>query len=77
MKFFEGKCDARETAPVQAWLEEWEDFQPAHDLSPDISGKLWNGINKNTASPKMHRSYLRRIAVARSEEHTSELQSPC
>ena len=47
-------------------VEEWDNFQPAHDLSPDISGKLWNGINKNTASPEMHHSYFRWIAVAAS-----------
>ena len=74
-KFFEGKCDARDAAIVQAWLnenpaklkeyigmEEWEGFQPAHLLSPDISGKLWNNINKNTSSP--HYSYFRWMAAA-------------
>ena len=79
IKFFEGKCDARDAAIVQAWLdenpaklkeyigeEEWEDFQPAHVLSPDISGKLWNGINKNAASPKVHYPYFRWMAVAAS-----------
>jgi ferric-dicitrate binding protein FerR (iron transport regulator) len=75
-KFFEGKCDGREAAIVQAWLrenparlteylgqEEWEDFQPAQVLSPAISGKLWNGINK-TRSP--HLSYRRWTAAAAS-----------
>ena len=78
-KFFEGKCDARDAAIVHAWLnenpaklkeyigvEEWEDFQPAHVLSPDISGKLWNSINKNTTSPEVHYPYFRWMAVAAS-----------
>lgn len=51
----EGKWDSRE----------WEDFQPAHELSPDISGKLWSKINKNTA-PAAHYSSLRWMAVAAS-----------
>ncbi len=46
--------------------EEWEDFQPAHVLSPDISGKLWNNINKNTISPAVHYPYFRWMAVAAS-----------
>ena len=75
----EGKCDARDAAIVEAWLrenpakwkeyigvEEWEDFQPAHVLSPDTSGKLWKNINKNTASPAAHYSYFRWMAVAAS-----------
>jgi transmembrane sensor len=79
IKFFEGKCDARDVAIVQAWLnenpaklkeyiglEEWEDFQPAHVLSPDISGKLWNNINKNTTSSAAHYPYFRWMAVAAS-----------
>ena len=66
MKFFEGKYDARDTAPVQAWLEEWEDFQPTQVLSPEISGKLWNNINKKTASPIGRYSYFRWMAVAAS-----------
>jgi ferric-dicitrate binding protein FerR (iron transport regulator) len=66
MKFFEGKCDARETALVQAWLEEWEDFQPAQVVSSEVSGKLWNNITKNTASPIRHYSYFRWMAVAAS-----------
>ena len=79
IKFFEGKCDARDVAIVQAWLnenpaklkeyislEEWEGFQPAHVLSPDISGKLWNTINKNTSHPSVYYLYFRRMAVAAS-----------
>jgi transmembrane sensor len=78
-RFFEGKCDARDVAIVQAWLkenpaklkeymgaEEWEDFQPGHVLSPDISGKLWNNINKKPASPAVHHSYFRWMAAAAS-----------
>ena len=77
IKFFEGKCDVRDVAIVHAWLnenpaklkeyiglEEWEDFQPAHVLSPDISGKLWNNISKKTTAPEVH--YLRWMAVAAS-----------
>ena len=45
---------------------EWEDFQPADVLSPDISGKLWNNINKNTSPPAAHYSYFRWVAVAAS-----------
>jgi transmembrane sensor len=79
LNFFEGKCDAREVALVQAWLrdnpaklkeylgvEEWEKFQPAHTLSPDISRKLWAGIDKTTPSPAVHHSYFRQLAVAAS-----------
>ena len=79
IKFFEGKCDAREVAIVEAWLkenpaklkeyigvEEWEDFKPAHFLSPAISGKLWNNINKNAASPTGQYTYFRWMAVAAS-----------
>lgn len=62
--FFEGKCDAREAAIVQAWLNEWENFQPADALSPELSGKLWNNINKNSPSPR--HSYFKWIAVAAS-----------
>jgi transmembrane sensor len=77
LKFFEGKCDAREVAIVEVWLkenpaklkeyigeEEWEDFQPAHVLSPDTSGKLWNNINKNPTSPSLFYSHFRWMAVA-------------
>jgi len=46
--------------------EEWEDFQPTHVLSPDISGKIWNRIDKNTSSPAMHYPYFRWLAVAAS-----------
>jgi transmembrane sensor len=46
--------------------EEWEGFQPDQVLSPDISGKLWNNINKNTTSPEVHYSYFRWGAVAAS-----------
>ena len=53
--FQEGKCE-----------EEWDGFQPAHDLSPDISGKLWNNINKNATFPAVHYSYFRWMAVAAS-----------
>jgi len=79
VNFFEGKCDAREAAIVQAWLkenpaklkeyigvEEWESFQPAHVLSPDVSAKLWNSINKNIPSSAAQFSYLRWLAVAAS-----------
>jgi transmembrane sensor len=46
--------------------EEWEDFQPANVLSSDISGKLWNGISKNTASTELHHPYFKWVAVAAS-----------
>jgi transmembrane sensor len=46
--------------------EEWEDFQPTHVLSPDISGKIWNRIDKNTSSPEVHYPYFRWMAVAAS-----------
>lgn len=65
-------------ALVQAWfnenpaklkeyigVEEWEDFQPAHVLSPDISEKLWANI-KIAPSPAMRYPYLRWMAVAAS-----------
>ena len=55
LNFQEGKCE-----------EEWNDFQPANDLSPDRSAKLWNTINKNTASPTVHYPYIRWLAVAAS-----------
>ena len=47
-------------------VEEWEGFQPAEVLSSDISGKLWNNIRKNTASPRGRSSYIKWIAVAAS-----------
>lgn len=53
--FQEGKCE-----------EEWENFQPAETLSPDISGKLWNRINNNTPSPKGYYSHFKWMAVAAS-----------
>jgi transmembrane sensor len=46
--------------------EEWENFEPAHVLAPDISGKLWNNINKNTSPPEVHYSSFRWVAVAAS-----------
>jgi ferric-dicitrate binding protein FerR (iron transport regulator) len=79
INFFEGKCDPQDAAIVQAWLkenpaklkeyigvEEWEDFQPAHVLSPDISGRLWNNINKSSTPSAAHYSYFRWMAVAAS-----------
>jgi len=79
INFFEGKCDARDAAIVQAWLkenpaklkeyigvEEWEDFQPPHVLSPDVSGRLWGNIHKNTNAPAAHYPYFRWMAVAAS-----------
>jgi len=47
-------------------VEEWENFQPPHDLSADISSKLWNNVNKNITSPAVHYAYFRWIAVAAS-----------
>ena len=46
--------------------EEWESFQPVHVLSPNISGKIWNNITKNTNSPVVRFSYFRWMAVAAS-----------
>jgi transmembrane sensor len=46
--------------------EEWEKFQPVHALSPDISGKLWDNINKNATPAKAHYPYLKWMAVAAS-----------
>ena len=64
---------------VHAWLnenpamlkeymdeEEWENFQPARVLAPDMSGKLWNNIHKNNAFPASRYSYFRWMAVAAS-----------
>jgi ferric-dicitrate binding protein FerR (iron transport regulator) len=75
----EGKCDARDVAMVYAWLkenpakleayigeEEWEEFQPVQVLSPEISGKLWNGIKKNTNPGVARYSWWRWMAVAAS-----------
>ena len=79
IKFFEGKCDAQDAAIVHAWLsenpaklkeyigvEEWENFQPAHVLSPEVSGKLWNSINKNPTSAEVRYPYFKWMAVAAS-----------
>ena len=46
--------------------KEWDDFHPTHDLSPDISGKIWNRINKNTSSPVVQYPYFSWMAVAAS-----------
>jgi len=66
-------------AVVEAWLkenpaklqeyigmEEWEGFQPPHALSPDISGKIWNNIDKSATAPAAHYPYFRWMAVAAS-----------
>lgn len=45
-------------------MEEWEGFQPAHALSPDISGKIWKSVKP--ASPEVRHSYFRWMAVAAS-----------
>lgn len=79
ISFFEGKCSARDAAMVQAWLkenparlkeyigvEEWENFQPAHALSSDVSGRLWDNIHKNADSPTARYSYFKWTAVAAS-----------
>lgn len=78
INFFEGKCDPRDAAIVQEWLkenpaklkeylgvDEWEKFQPAHALSPDITDRLWNNINKNN-SLGAHYSHFRWMAAAAS-----------
>jgi transmembrane sensor len=46
--------------------EEWEKFQTAHVLSPDKSGKLWNGIHKNSGFSKVRYPYFRWAVVAAS-----------
>ena len=46
--------------------EEWENFEPTDTLSPDISGKLWKNIDKNTATPLVYRSYFKWATVAAS-----------
>lgn len=46
--------------------EEWENFQPNDVLSGDISDKLWNGIDKTPATPKVRYSHFRWIGVAAS-----------
>ena len=55
LNFLEGKCE-----------EEWDVFQPDKVLSPDISGKLWNNINKNAGSPAVHYPYFKWMSVAAS-----------
>lgn len=75
--FLQGKCDAGDVAIVYAWLKdnpaqleacigekEWEEFQPVQALSPEISGKLWDGIKKNTSSREGRYSRIRWVAVA-------------
>jgi transmembrane sensor len=76
INFLEGKCDARDAAIVYACLkenptkleehfrEEWEDFQPVQVLTPEISGKLWDGIKKNTNPAAVRYSFARWLAVA-------------
>jgi ferric-dicitrate binding protein FerR (iron transport regulator) len=46
--------------------EEWENFQPNDVLSPDVSCKIWNNIDKSPASPKSYYSYFKWIGVAAS-----------
>ena len=46
--------------------EEWEKFQTTHVLSPDKSGKLWNGIYKNTGFSRARYLNFRWLAVAAS-----------
>jgi len=46
--------------------EDWEDFQPDQVLSPELSGKLWNSIKKNTSAPKVRYPNFRWLAVAAS-----------
>ncbi len=78
-QFFEGKCDARDRALVQAWLdknpaslkeylglEEWDRFQTARVLSPELSGKLWKNIHNNMGSPAVRFPRFRWMAVAAS-----------
>lgn len=79
VNFLEGKCDARDIAIVQAWFnenpaevkkylgeEEWENFQSTHVLSPEISGRLWNNVNKEGTSPAKHFRFFRWVTVAAS-----------
>ena len=47
-------------------MDEWEGFEPDQALSPDISTKLWNNINKNPAAPAVRSSYFRWVAAAAS-----------
>jgi transmembrane sensor len=46
--------------------EEWEKFQTTHVLSPDKSGKLWNGIHKNTGFSRVRYPYFRWVVAAAS-----------
>ncbi|SMG64218.1 anti-FecI sigma factor, FecR [methanotrophic bacterial endosymbiont of Bathymodiolus sp.] len=79
VNFFEGKCDARDVAIVQAWFnenpaevkrylgeEEWESFQSTHVLSPELSGRLWNNVNMEGTPPRVRFRYFRWGAVAAS-----------
>lgn len=79
VNFFEGKCNAQDVAIVLAWIkenpaglkkyigeQEWENFQSAQALSPEVSGKLWNNIHKNAAPPAVHYPWFRWTAVAAS-----------
>jgi ferric-dicitrate binding protein FerR (iron transport regulator) len=78
-QFFEGKCDPRDVDMVQAWLrenpsklqeylgvEEWEEFQPAQVLSPDVSGRMWGNVNKSPTRLTVHFRFGRWMAVAAS-----------
>jgi len=47
-------------------VEEWEEFQPTGILSPELSAKLWDSVNKNTTSPAARSSWFRWLAVAAS-----------
>lgn len=66
-------------ALVQTWLqenpaklkeyigtEEWEQFQPAYALSPELSARLWNSIPKVSPGPTRRLSYFGWAAVAAS-----------
>jgi transmembrane sensor len=46
--------------------EEWEKFQTAHVLSPDKSGKLWNGIHKNSGFSRTRYPYFKWMVAAAS-----------
>ena len=46
--------------------EEWENFEPPGDLSPNISGKIWNNITKNTSSPVVRFFHFKWMAAAAS-----------
>jgi len=77
INYFEGKCNARDGAIIYEWLQEnpaeleaylgeqeWDDFEPARVLSPEISGKLWSGIKKNNTPSEVRYPFARWIAVA-------------